>query len=356
MNVGMQDAWRRSLSPIGFRRIALSSQPPPTLPLDCIDTGRPASLSMQRCPPEILDMVVRHLEHDSAALRSCSLACWSFLAPCQQLLFYAVRLQSSRRCEELLRLIIHRRELGNHIRRLGLVNDDDERRAPETQTVMQWLGTHWITLAPCIAQVTTLTVHTLDFKNIPQAEKAAFWQSCAELRRVNVLYVYMCQFEDINEVGRLLYSFPALEETDFWWNLWRAQTPPGSLKAPYFEQALTFQPTQPLRLNTVSLGTCANTEMAIWLMYTGAARFIKLLSLSLSNMELVKSSAALLRFAGSTIEQLSIDCVRFPVTLTIGVCFYALMRNLLSAGSRGGPGKPRTERCSMRPLHNCSAA
>jgi hypothetical protein len=287
----------------------------------------PPSL-MDKCPEDVIEHILAHLEEDRDALRSCSLTCREFLYPSQRLLFRVVEVKTAAQCCRLLRSVEQRSELGLLVRRLRIVNEED---VSESESPAPWIVVYWPRLAPYLTGVTILTVQGIDFEAMSPSERVSLWTAFAQLQAVTEIYIYMCEFQDISEVGRLLHSFPALEETDFWWNDWDSEACSGCLQPPYFMEPPRFMPAAPLPLRCVSIGDCPNTDLAAWLMYTRSAQSLALLSFHLSDLTLVKSCAALMRFAGPSVAQLSLDCMSYETDRDIGVsCVTCILSGLLT--------------------------
>ncbi|KIY64222.1 hypothetical protein CYLTODRAFT_108817 [Cylindrobasidium torrendii FP15055 ss-10] len=76
-------------------------------------------MTVQRIPQELTDLILEHLDNDTAALKTCSLVASAFTRTCQALLFYNLHLQS----ESLAQLSQHVQSsphIFKHVRRLKI--------------------------------------------------------------------------------------------------------------------------------------------------------------------------------------------------------------------------------------------
>jgi hypothetical protein len=266
--------------------------------------------AMEQCPQEVLDCIIDHLHNDKQSLSTCASTYRLWQTAAHHHLFAFARLRNVQRCKSLLEIAEGRPGIGTNIRFLAITDDDDS-----SNSISSWMKVYFDRLAPHLVNVATMTIRSLNFEQIGSHE--ILWSSLGNMTSVREIYLYMSTFEDIQQVGRLLHSFPALEEFDFWWNNWHHQEPRASLTSPYLPSTITkYGPLANLRV--VSIGECPYMELAAWLLCTRSARSIKLLSFNLSELDLVKASSALMREAAGSLEQLCIDCVTFPKTPSIG--------------------------------------
>lgn len=164
-------------------------------------------------PPELRDIVIDCLRHDTAALRACSLTCKAWLPRARHHLFHTAEIHPGRRGDNFKSLLLDTPELGQYIREVrisGVVQDPygpdtilsgrwptltavlgepaGEVKTPELRSV-DWLRSVLPTSTKLLARVTALKLFSFPITQ-PLAELLG-----GHFSRVHVVHLDACRAE-----------------------------------------------------------------------------------------------------------------------------------------------------------------
>ena len=241
-------------------------------------------LTMTPLAQELVDTVIDHLHDDHKSLHACALTCQSWLPSAQHHIFRVVELETHEQCIQFWSLMKSNPRLGALVQIISI-----------RERGYLWVEEDLPLVAPYVSEARTMSVCDVTFTARVQA------CICMHFTSVKRLELNLSRFPAFSPAAVLLQSFPNLTELDLWGIFWAPGADCSSLNN-------SSHPIQKLSLHNLLIGYCHVDQLIEWLSSTSSLEQIKTLSLRLGAPSDILPLAMLLRSAGPSLEDLTVNC------------------------------------------------
>lgn len=231
---------------------------------------------------ELVDTIIDYLHDDSKALHACALTCQSWLPSSRHHIFRVVELETHQQCIKFWSLVKSNLGLGALVQIISI-----------RERGHLWVEEDLPLVAPYISEARTMSVCDVTFTARVQA------CICMHFASVKRLELNLSRFPAFPPAAGLLQSFPKLTELDLWGIFWGSDVDGSS-------HDNGIRPK--LALHNLFIGYCHVGPLINWLSSTSSLERIKTLSLRLGAPLDILPLATLLRSAGPSLEDLTVNC------------------------------------------------
>jgi hypothetical protein len=269
---------------------------------------------MTRFPPEIWDEIFGYLSFnlERDALRACALLCHSLTPLAHAGLFRVITLDTPKICDRFLDIVKIKPTLAIYVQLLIL----GSRVVRDNKDLGIWLQKpRGLEFTSYFTHVNRLALHCLNFGDIRMPTKSQE-NIFSNFTSVQSLRIRSCAFHDGDQVHTVLTAFELslcdLVIEDIWLRydslLYEGPTP-MSEESDKHAELYTFPKFKSLTMSGIDT-TCLIT----WLLRSGTAKRITMLTLKPSIKEDIRNAAALASQELEALQLLILDMTRWPLT------------------------------------------
>ena len=279
-------------------------------------TTRIDGVVVPKLPPELIDEALDHLWNDPDTLKTCSLACRSWVPTTRLHLFRTILLSSSTSTARFSALLDSQPALARCVRKLSITAQYSSNAGADAADGRPVEDDGWVNACAGIARtlasgaggrVHTLALSRLRWSALEPATRAAFQDL---FRTVRTLFLFEVRFQASGDVLEFLNAFPNLDELYFHAVSWdhdsaapldAVPTEPASLQA-------QMEAKDKMHLSYLFLDPRSSpTLVTEWILSHPSDQRLRTIQLCWRELDNTKALGDLLQASGTSLERLQIE-------------------------------------------------